>query len=199
MTPEDEVEIVKLMRKSRESSRGYADFFLWAINRDLEEFGVVTQLNESLAIDQKVIFTNLTSRGRPNDPPDCEALNHQQERIAIEVTELVDGEAIHKFKKAEREGIPTDWASWTKDKFLKEVQARITAKDNRFHELKGAPYPGGYIVVIHSDEMELARETVSNYLTEHQFSACNINRIFVLLSYDPQVGNCPYFELRLNG
>ncbi|MGZ8927933.1 MAG: hypothetical protein ACXW03_05690 [Methylobacter sp.] len=199
MTPEDEAEIVKLMRENRDRRRGYADFFSWAIDRDLEEFGIVSLLSDSLAADDRLFFKNQTSRGRPNDPPDCEAQNHQGERVAIEVTELVDGEAIHKFKKAEKERIPTDWAEWTRDKFLVELQDRISAKDKCFHELKGAPYAGGYIIVVHTDEIELDRPTVLRYLDGHRFSALHISRAFLLLSYDQNVERSPYFELQLDG
>lgn len=199
MTPEDKAEIVKLMREARDRRRGYADFFLWAIDRDLEEFGIVSVFSESLAADERLFFKNLTCRGRPNDPPDCEAQNYQGERVAIEVTELVDGEAIHKFKKAEKERIPTKWAKWTRDKFFAELQIRISAKDNRFHELKGAPYAGGYIIVVHTDEIKLDRQTVLRYLDGHRFSASHINRAFLLLSYDPSVERYPYFELQLDG
>jgi hypothetical protein len=198
MSPEDQAEIAKLMRDALEHRREYADFFLWQTDRDLEEWGVVTSLGESLAADGQLFFSNLTSRGRPNDPPDCEALDPNSERLAIEVTELVDGEAIRQFKKAQIERQPFDYAEWTKEKFLNLLQSRISGKDKRFPELKGAPYLGGYIVVIHTDESELNRETVCRYLDGHRFSPANrITRTFLLLSYDPSVQRCPYFELQL--
>jgi len=138
MSPEDQAEIAKLMRDALEHRRGYADFFLWQTDRDIEEWGVVTSLGESLAADGQLFFSNLTSRGRPNDPPDCEALNPNSERLAIEVTELVDGEAIRQFKKAQKERRPFDYAEWTKEKFLNLLQSRISEKDKRFPDLKGA-------------------------------------------------------------
>ena len=200
MSPELEAEIVEKMRKAREQARGYADFFLWATDRDLEEWGIVKLLNESLADESKLLFSDIKSRGRPNDPPDCEALTLKGERLAIEVTELVDGEAIHQFKKAEKKGLPTDWAEWSKEKFLFELQNRLSEKDARFPELKGAPYPGGYLVVVHSDEPVLDVETVARYLKGHRFCAIqHIKQAFLLLSYAPSVKRCPNFELQLNG
>lgn len=41
MTPEDEREILALMREARKKDRAYANFFSWSIDRDLEELGVV--------------------------------------------------------------------------------------------------------------------------------------------------------------
>jgi hypothetical protein len=130
MTPKQEAEIAQLMRNARERSRGYADFFLWATDRDLEEWGIVKVLVESLELDGKSLLFSVQSRGRPNDPPDCEAVNAQGERVAIEVTELVDGEAIHHYKIAEREGRSAlwEWAGWSKEKFLSELQRRISEK-----------------------------------------------------------------------
>jgi hypothetical protein len=51
MTSDDEAEIRALMRAAKERSRGYADFFSWAINRDLEESGVLSSLAGSIAAD----------------------------------------------------------------------------------------------------------------------------------------------------
>ncbi len=188
------------MREALEHRRGYADFFLWQPDRDLEEWGVVTSLAESLAAEGRLFFSNLTSRGRPNDPPDCKALNPNGERLAIEVTELVDGEAIRQFKKAQKERRLVDHAEWTREKFLTRLQSRVFEKEKCFPKLKGSPYPGGYIVVVHTDEIGLDLETVSRYLDGYSFTSLrHITRSFLLLSYDPSVERCPYFELRLDG
>ncbi len=76
MTPDDEAEILALMRAARQRSRGYADFFGWKIDRDLEESGVLSSLAESMVVDGVDFYENVKSRRRPNDPPDCEALDH---------------------------------------------------------------------------------------------------------------------------
>lgn len=219
MTPEFQADVAKRMREARESSRGYADFFSWSPNRDVEEWSIVKLLSESLAAENHCFFCRLESRGRQNDPPDCEAINLNGERIAIEVTELIDGDAIHQFDKAEEEKRKSpdraewskekrlehlqklsDYAEWPKEKFLDQLQGRLSAKDSRFPKLQGAPYPGGYLVVVHTDEADLNLETVSGYLDGHRFCAIqHITRAFLLLSYAPSVDRCPNFELRLDG
>src|SRR3569833_3368780 len=73
MTSDDEADILALIRAARKRSRGYADFFGWAIDRDLEESGVISSLVESMAADGLSYYKNVESRRRPNDPPDCEA------------------------------------------------------------------------------------------------------------------------------
>jgi hypothetical protein len=188
-------EVLSLLRKSRERARGYADFFLWAADRDLEEWGVVVSLAESLDLKGDLFFSGIASRGRPNDPPDCEAKDAKGERIALEVTELVDGIAIHKYKKAVAQERPAEWADWNREKFLSLLCERLKEKDEKFSSLKGAPYPGGYVVIVHTDEPELGRNVVAEYLRNFAAKTRYVTRAFVLLSYDPAVEMCPYFEV----
>lgn len=196
MTTEDEKEILHLMRNAREKSRGYADFFGWGSDRDIEEWGVVTSLAESLEAEGKNIFTSLKRRGRSNDPPDCEALDANGSRIAIEVTELVDGEAI----QAHKSGAVYEWADWDKEKFTTSLEFLIARKDSRFTELKEPPYEGGYFVVIFTDEPMLDRSTVESYLEGYKFKRPEyLTKAFLLVSYDPGVEKCPHYELQFCG
>lgn len=92
------------------------------------------------------------------------------------MTELVDGEAIQAFKK----GRMYDFAEWTKEKFLTNLGALLAAKNDRFHKLKDAPYPGGYVVVVFSDEPALPRGTVESWLQGQRFAGLgNVCRAFL--------------------
>jgi len=194
MTPEDEREILALMREARKKDRGYANFFSWPPDRDLEELGVVQSLQEALAHAGTAPFTDIASRGRGEDPPDCEARNTSGQRIAIEVTELVNGKAIAAFKKGDR----YNWASWTGKEFLTALTDLIQNKDKRFPKLKGAPYPGGYVVVVHCDETELSAAQVAAFMEGVAGIACSyITQAYLLLSYDPALEGCPHFLLPL--
>lgn len=76
----------------------------------------------------------------------------------------------------------------------------LEAKNARFPKLKDGPCPGGYMVLVFTDEPELQRATVERFLAEHTFPPLpNVNRAILLLSYDPGLGRCPYFELVNNG
>jgi hypothetical protein len=195
MTQEDEAEILAQMRAAQKQSRGYADYFGWNIDRDIEELGVVSSLAESITADGVMFYSNIKVRGRPNDPPDCEAVDLNGARVAIEVTELVDGDAIRAFKS----GRVYDWAEWSRDKFLSALSERIEIKDKRYPHLKEQPYTGGYIVVVHTDEPSLSRITVQGYLNGYSFPKPSyVSRAFLLLSYDPSIKRCPYFELIIN-
>ena len=184
------------MRAARAKARGYADFYAWPIDRDLEELGVVSALAASLQADDALFFSEARSRGRPHDPPDCEAVTLDGARIAIEVTELVDGAAIRAYKAGAR----YDWADWDSGKFLAGIAEAIAAKDARFPHLKGAPYEGGYIIIIHTDEPVLSLDLVSMFLSGHHFhKPAHLSRAFLLLSYAPAQERCPYVELRFEG
>lgn len=194
MTTQEEKEILRLIQEARNKARGYADFFGWASNRDIEEWGVVTSLAEVLEAENKEIFTSLKRRGRQNDPPDCEALDSDGNRIAIEVTELVDGKAIQAYKS----GAIYEWADWNKNKFISSLELLLTRKDLRYKELKEPPYDGGYLVVIFTAEPMLDSLTVETYLQGYKFKKPKyITRAFLLMSYEPGVKRCPYYELQI--
>ena len=195
MLAQKDKEILELICAEKYRARGYADFFGWSLDRDIEEWGIVTNLAESMEIDGKVLFTNLKRRGRGNDPPDCEALDNNGRRIAIEVTELVDGKAIKDYKSS---GI-YKWADWNKSKFISFLESILSRKDSRYPKLKEPPYEGGYIVVIFTDEPMLNRSVVASYLQGHVFKMSYITRAFLLMSYDPEIKRCPYYELTING
>lgn len=194
MTPEEKSQIAKAMKATREKARGYADFFGWATDRDLEEWGVLKSLFESMEMNKSLPYKDLRMRGRGNDPPDCEAVDARSRRVAIEVTELVEGEAIKRAKA----GAQYDWEEWNCEKFLNRLQGLLVQKDSKFPKLKDPPYEGGYSVVVFTDEPELPANKVKEYLEGHTFAGLeNISETIFLVSYDPQENCCPYFPLQI--
>ena len=195
MSTDEEKEILALMRAAQEKARGHADFFGWKVDRDIEEWGVVDSLRESLETNGELFFAGVTSRGRGNDPPDCESVNVNHMRIAIEVTELVDSEAI----KAYKQNQVYNWENWTKERFISSLSERIISKGARYATLKGGPYEGGYVIVIHTDEVMLSLWTVRSFLDGVAFKKpLGVTRAFLLMSYDPKTKHCPYVELTLS-
>ena len=195
MASDEEAKIVALMRAANAKSRDYADFFSWATDRDVEEWGVVTELGSALAGHGELFFSELKQRGRGNDPPDCEAVDSSGKRIAIEVTELVDGRAIQRHKS----GAVYEFADWTKDGLVSSLAERIAEKGRRYANLKEGPYDGGYVIVIFTDEPMLPIETVKTFLGGHAFRRPDgVTRAFLLLSYDPRTKAYPYVDLDLS-
>ncbi len=161
--------------------------FGWDTNRDIEEWGIVNYLSESLASSGKAIFKSLKKRGRPNDPPDCEALDENDQRIAIEVTELVNEEAI----KSVKAGNKYDFANWDIIRFRKCLDSLIQRKDSHFNHLKNPPYNGGYFLVIFTDEPMLNRNQVEVFLTGYAVNNTqHLSKVFLLISYDPTIEKC---------
>ena len=182
------------MLAARAKARGYADFFGWATDRDLEEVNVVEMLFASMQADGVLEMSGLRSRGRGNDPPDCEAVDLAGCRVAIEVTELVDGKAIRAFKSGATDAV----SHWDRDRFVEAMSSHLAQKDRRFFKLKGAPYEGGYVVVVFTDEPMLPATRVESWLAGYAFSGLSqVTRAFLLLSYDPDLGRCPYFSLTI--
>lgn len=194
MTSEDEKEVVALMRAAQAKARGYADFFGWSTDRDLEEWGVTTTLCEALQHTGGSFFDKVKARGRPNDPPDCEAVDREGNRIAIEVTELVCPDAIRAYKA----GQVYVWSDWSNDRLIAALADRIASKGARYETLKGGPYDGRYVILIYTDESMLPIAAVREYLDGYIFERPDgVTRVFLLLSYDPTVKTYPYVELSL--
>jgi hypothetical protein len=90
--------IGRLLREGAKKDRGYASFFDSSDGAQ-KEVGVVLALFESLLHCQGEHYYGLRARGQSNDPPDCEAVDSDGHTLGIEVTELVDPIAIHKYKR----------------------------------------------------------------------------------------------------
>ena len=188
MSSDDWKEIAQLIREAAKKNRGYAGFFDWP-DRDHKELGVALQLFQSLEAREGLQHREVRSRGAGNDPPDCEARDATGNLIGIEVTELVDSDAIKRYKAGHRWG----WADWTQSKFGEYLAGRIDAKDAPA-EIKGGPY-SEYWLLIHCDEPALSLTEVRKYMAGvGPFRTKIITSGFLLLSYYPNEGY-PYIRL----
>ena len=104
MTPEEEAEVGRAIKKQFVVRAGTPISLVGAPNRDLEELGVVTSLGESLQENGARFFSHVRVRGRGNQlPPDSKGLDMQGRRVAFEVTGAVDGQAIREYKSGRRQ------------------------------------------------------------------------------------------------
>jgi len=192
MDTEEEKRFIKGIKEAIAKSRGYADSFGWPPDRDLEEHGVVKLFCEALEkVGKSFIDGNsIMSRGRGNDPPDCEANDLDGNLIGIEVTELVDPEAIIAFKKNQ----VYEWAEWDKTKLIAAINNRLDAKDIP-GKIKGGPY-ASYILIVHTDEPLLNADYAKTLLKEYRFAKrILIDRAFLFIFYDPVCKAYPHIEL----
>ena len=56
MDHEEEKKFIATIVQAIAQKRGYADFFCWPPNRDLEEFAIVKELSESLKNNGQLFF-----------------------------------------------------------------------------------------------------------------------------------------------
>jgi hypothetical protein len=187
-----DVDWAVMAEEFKKNHRPHAGHFSWETDRALAEWGVFQEFTNALAHEGNLFFRDARHRGDGNDPPDCEAVSVDGERIGIEITELVDGRSI----EAARLDKPYDWKDW-KGALVPELQKLVHRKDKP-GGVNGGPY-SQYVLLIFSDEPWLERDHVERSRKEHSFdTAALITRAFLLLSYDPFLRRYPYYELRLS-
>lgn len=192
MDTEDEKRTIWAIKQAIAQSRGYADSFGWPPDRDLEEYGVVKAFLEAFGKEGNFFLdsNSIMSRGRGNDPPDCEAKDLDGNPVGIEVTELVDPEAIIAFKKNQ----VYEWAEWDKAKLIDAINNRLDSK-NIPERIKGGPYKS-YIIIIYTDEPVLNADYAKALLKGYRFAKRNLfDRAFLFIFYDPIYKTYPYIEL----
>jgi len=160
--------------------KGGRDYWYWK-DKPVMECGAAKDVLTAAGLN----IEGITSRGK-DDPPDCEALV-DGERSGIEVTELVHRKALELSIRGDEK-----FFAWEKLDLCDALQALIARKDRA--DVKGGPYKR-YILVIHTDEMSLVRDTVERFLAGASFQAQFITDAFLGLSHEK--GGCPVFKLAL--
>ena len=184
-------EWAEFMEEVARNHRPHAGHFSWETDRAIAEQGVVKELEHALALDGKLFFRDVSHRGEGNDPPDCEAVGVQRQRIGIEITELVDSKSA----AAARHGNPYEWKDW-KGALIPELERILTKKDAPSN-VKGGPYDQ-YVLLVFSDEPLLGKHYIETQLLKHAFPATDlVTRAFLLLSYDPFIRSYPCIEFNI--
>jgi hypothetical protein len=184
-------QLAETIKRAIDARRGYGDSRSWPIDRDVEEHGIAQDFVEAATGEPGAPFSQLGLRGRGEDPPDCEARDAQGKRIAIELTELVNRQAVEtaaKLKKASapQSAMPTP-VEWPCADLLSVIQQRLDRKDHR-ERLKDGPYDE-YIVVIHTAEQRLDLDSVRACVQDHRFKVTSgIDRAYISLDYYPGLG-----------
>jgi hypothetical protein len=189
----NDTEIAETIQRAIAARRGYADGRSWPPDRGLEEYGVAQDFVSAASHEPGGPFSDLKLRPRGEDPPDCEVRDAQGKRLALEVTELLDQDAVAAAAaaKLKRESVgqasmPTP-VEWTCAELVILVQQRLDKKDFR-DRLKGGPYDE-YIVVLYTAEQRLDSATVRPCLHEHRFTEpSGIDRAYLSLDYEPGSG-----------
>ena len=175
-----------------EGIRKHAPYFSLSSNRQINEADVAHLLSEELSKRGDETFNSVTSRGESNDPPDCEAIGNKDERIGIEVTELVDGPSIVAAKGEDVNFLEI----WKPSRVIEKIACIIRRKDRAVP--KGGPYDLYILIVYCGDPLILDYENIES-IRDSNFPATQlIDRVYFLWSYCPFEKRCPYIKLRLS-
>jgi hypothetical protein len=187
----DEDDVLRDLSDALARRRGYADGRSWPVDRQREERGIVEDFLSSAQSEPGAPFTGLRSLERGEDPPDCELRDSAGHLIGVEVTELVDADAI----RGTRRDRSAPAAEWTATVLIDALARCLTRKDEPsklpkiiYHE---------YFLIVHTNEPRLYVELADEWLRGHLFAKTElISRAFLLFDYHPTAGY-QFIRLRL--
>jgi hypothetical protein len=180
---EEWAESVRRLREARRRSRGYAEYWEWVPDRSRAELEAARVLHKFLVTAGEMVSGSLTVV-RP-DPPDVLLETVNGRRVGIEVTELLDRDAVKRHSDRRKRGDPPafDTAQWTPTKMAKMLSQIVEAKDHKLRK-----------VASRFDECFLAIVTdepgIDEWLSRDAVSRCwltvqHIHRAFLVMSYHP--------------
>jgi hypothetical protein len=174
------IEIVKRQRK-------HASFFEWP-EKEIKEFGIVKCLFDSMKKKSGCPYYSLESF--KDDPPDCIAKDVNGNKVAIEVSELVDLKSV---RDAEHNrGTPKFWKI---GEVIEDIQLIISNKEQK--NFNGGPYKS-HVLVIFTDEPLIDYDELATTLKNYQFNKSKqFNEIYLLISYDAHSKSYPYVKLNI--
>jgi hypothetical protein len=184
-TDPDDLNYLRVMLAKKRKQNSY---WVWP-HRPVEERGIASDILRQFGMN----VADMLSREPGQDPPDCVATLDGC-FSGVEVTELIDRQVVE--QNLRQPGSPK-YFDWDNPTFLAALQDRIDAKDRAW---QGEPYERR-VLVIHTDEFFLDRDTVDRFLKKAEFRATFITHAFLGLSYHPSVeseGGCPVFRLNLH-
>lgn len=186
-------EFLRELWEDVEQVRKHAPYFALSKDKRQNELEVVGQFNQELKSQGVEPFDSIVVRESGEDPPDCEATGNGGGRIGIEVTELVDGDAIASAYNGEMidQNLPIPPSL-----VIEKVSAIFRRKDCAV--VKGGSYDL-YILIIYCDDPAFLDFEIHNRLRNERFGPTKlIDRAYFFESYNPWEKRCPYIELQLD-
>ena len=179
------------------SQRRHAAHFDW-FDKPIKEAGIVESFLDPKNHKGKHSYSRFKMESK--DPPDAWLFDSNNSKIALEITELVNEDAITAQIKHECTGGLTtarDYGDkserWSDRTYLKgRVTNTVLQKDQKCDEL----FAGGQTVelLLHSDEPYLI-DNLEKIATPDFRVGSRFRRVWLLLSYDPRTESYPLVEL----
>ena len=184
-------EFFRELYEDSEQSRKHDPYFTLSKDKQQNELEVAHLLNEELKNRGAKYFDSIVARDSGKDPPDCEAIGDDGERIGIEVTELVDEDSI----TSAISGKMIDQLLPKPSEVIEKVSAMIRRKDCAI--VKDGPYDL-YILIIYCDDPKFLAFDIHNELRNSRFGPTKLtDHAYFFQYYNPWKKCCPYYELRL--
>ena len=178
---QDLKDIVKLLAARRK----YASFFE-TFDKERKELGVGEELLKELNSSFSLQLSNLKTCSP--DPPDLTCTNESGELIAIEITEVVDEDAVR-----ENQNGNEVFRVWRPGELQQKINSSLSRKDKIC--LNGGPYKKLFVCLF-TDEMMLTHDVVSKELAGISFGPfTQITDAFLLFSYQPTTQSYPVMRL----
>jgi len=196
MTSEDEeivAQILSDLAKNDKKPRSHANFFeFW--KKSVKETGIfeefIAKLEGHLGIPIK------TWKLADNDPPDVIAELENGQTIGVELTELVNKDAIDAqiHKPETYTGIALSFGA---NEALVKINSIIDSKSNKLRKV--VSIYDQLILLIHTDEIMLTSATFVNSMQSHKFHSSDVfNSVHLMFSYEPASKSYPVISILPN-
>jgi hypothetical protein len=198
MSTDEDRDIIRLMHKALEKSRDYASYWAWKLDKRQPELHAAQVLSRFLFPGKDYSVSSVV-----NDPPDV-LVQIGGIRYGIEVTEIVDQNAVERAAKRKQLRLPIeyDWGDWNSDRLFLSLSNGILAKDRKLTD--ASQHYDKVLLAFVTDETMIYPQLVTSVLAMLRIETQYIDRAFVILSYDPVADasvfrdRCPIFEIALS-
>jgi hypothetical protein len=203
---EEWAESVRWLREAHQRSRGYAPYWEWVPDRSMAELHAARVLHKFLVAAGKMVSGSLTSLTKLQaDPPDVLLETVNGRRVGIEVTELLDPDAVKRHSYRKKRGDPPayDSAPWTPTSMAKALSGIIGVKDHKLRKVASG-FDECFLAIVTDEpgiDEWLSRDAVSRCWSTVQ----HIHRAFLVMSYhtatnvDVYPDQCLVLPLQLRG
>jgi hypothetical protein len=183
MTDMDGKELERIAKQMND--RGHASMLAYETQDDLRalERIVANEWATAMRVKFGLDISNVRSNPAPIEPPDCFAACNGHE-ITIELTELVNGEVLDRFRRSQLSHAEIfNETQWTTDLLVRKIAEQLDKKN-----IKYARRPNFQIdaLVIYSDETWLSPDLIQRAISETVFpSRHTIRNAFLIRTYVP--------------
>jgi hypothetical protein len=188
----------QILERENKRPRKHASHFDWS-DKSIKEKGTVESFLDPKNHKGQRLYSRFEMESQ--DPPDAWVFDPNNARIALEIMELVNEDAIRTQIKHDRIGglatardYATESERWGDQAYFTDrVHRCVQEKDQKCDKL----FANGQIVelLLHSDEPQLIENLEKNTSSGFRVEGSRFRRIWLLLSYDPRTKSYPVVGL----